>query len=571
MRTANAAFLHANTAYAAGNTTWTYAANDIQRIANAAFLHANTAYAAGNTTWTYAANDVMRTANAAFLHANTAYAAGNTTWTYAANNVMLAANASFAMANAANLMPVGNTMSNSYYTVRATRRQINFVPGTNITINVDDDPTLNTANITITSTATGEGASVAVSDASPPDPTANSLWWNSTLGKMFIYYADGTSNQWVESSPGLVSANGVGTESSGPQDNTIANLAFDKANTGTSGGIAFDTANSAFDKANSANIISDSAFGYANGVNSNTFTALATSVAAFGSGNTTWTYAANDVMLAANSAYAKANAANIIADSAFEYANGVNTNTFTSLATSVAAFVAGNTIWTYAANDVMRTANAAFLHANTAYAAGNTTWTYAANDVQRIANAAFLHANTAYAAGNTTWTYAANDVMRTANASFAAGNTTWTYAANDVMRTANSAYAKANLANVLANTCTITYVIDGGGTVLTTGEKGSIYVPYTANVIQWTLFADQSGTANIDMWTMPYSETIFPSVANSFTGNLGMTLSTARANQSIAFSNWRMGRINAGNVLTFNIQSTATITRLMVSLKCVKE
>jgi hypothetical protein len=111
-------------------------------------LAANSAYGAANSTYTYAANTVMSAANAAF-------GAGNTTYTYAANTVLSAANAAFAMANAANLMPVGNTMANGHFTVRSTKRRINLIPGTNITINVDDDPTLNTANITITSTATG--------------------------------------------------------------------------------------------------------------------------------------------------------------------------------------------------------------------------------------------------------------------------------------------------------------------------------------------------------------------------------------------------------------------------------
>ena len=52
-------------------------------------------------------------------------------------------------------------------------------------------------NDLITFSSTG-GSSVAVSDVAPPTPTANSLWWNSLLGKLFIYYNDGSSSQWVE-------------------------------------------------------------------------------------------------------------------------------------------------------------------------------------------------------------------------------------------------------------------------------------------------------------------------------------------------------------------------------------
>lgn len=36
----------------------------------------------------------------------------------------------------------------------------------------------------------------------PPSPVEKQLWWNSAIGRMFIYYNDGDSIQWVETSPG---------------------------------------------------------------------------------------------------------------------------------------------------------------------------------------------------------------------------------------------------------------------------------------------------------------------------------------------------------------------------------
>jgi hypothetical protein len=69
----------------------------------------------------------------------------------------------------------------------------------------------------------GGGASVAISDTAPSSPTANSLWWSSDLGKMFIYYNDGTSNQWVETSPSP-DVSGVATAV------TISSLSFNAAN-----------------------------------------------------------------------------------------------------------------------------------------------------------------------------------------------------------------------------------------------------------------------------------------------------------------------------------------------------
>jgi hypothetical protein len=47
--------------------------------------------------------------------------------------------------------------------------------------------------------ATGPaGPNVTVSDTAPLSPLPGNLWWDNTVGKMFIYYNDGTSSQWVD-------------------------------------------------------------------------------------------------------------------------------------------------------------------------------------------------------------------------------------------------------------------------------------------------------------------------------------------------------------------------------------
>ena len=42
------------------------------------------------------------------------------------------------------------------------------------------------------------GGSITVSETAPADPTEGDLWWDSTDGKMFVYYDDGDSQQWVD-------------------------------------------------------------------------------------------------------------------------------------------------------------------------------------------------------------------------------------------------------------------------------------------------------------------------------------------------------------------------------------
>jgi hypothetical protein len=43
----------------------------------------------------------------------------------------------------------------------------------------------------------GDAAGISISDTPPASPTPGQLWWNSLTGIMSIWYADGSSNQWV--------------------------------------------------------------------------------------------------------------------------------------------------------------------------------------------------------------------------------------------------------------------------------------------------------------------------------------------------------------------------------------
>jgi len=47
---------------------------------------------------------------------------------------------------------------------------------------------------------TGGGGSITVSDTAPTDPAPENgdLWWKSDDGKLFVYYNDGDSSQWVD-------------------------------------------------------------------------------------------------------------------------------------------------------------------------------------------------------------------------------------------------------------------------------------------------------------------------------------------------------------------------------------
>lgn len=42
---------------------------------------------------------------------------------------------------------------------------------------------------------------LSIQSSAPPSPLAGQLWWNADLGRLFIYYTDADSSQWVEASP----------------------------------------------------------------------------------------------------------------------------------------------------------------------------------------------------------------------------------------------------------------------------------------------------------------------------------------------------------------------------------
>jgi len=62
------------------------------------------------------------------------------------------------------------------------------------------------------------GSQVSIGTESPASPSSGNLWYNTNLGRTFIYYNDGDSSQWVDAAPfNIVSDSGgsqvsVGTE-----------------------------------------------------------------------------------------------------------------------------------------------------------------------------------------------------------------------------------------------------------------------------------------------------------------------------------------------------------------------
>jgi len=114
----------------------------------------------------------------------------------------------------------------------------------------------------------------------------------------------------------------------------------------------------------------------------------------------------------------------------------------------------------------------------------------------------------------------------------------------------------------------ITFIIDGGGSAITTGEKGHLRIPFACEIQRVTLLADQSGSIQIDIWKDTYAN-FPPTDADSICGGNEPAISSAQKYEDSTLTGWTK-TINAGDILAFNVDSCATITRVTISLKVKK-
>jgi len=115
---------------------------------------------------------------------------------------------------------------------------------------------------------------------------------------------------------------------------------------------------------------------------------------------------------------------------------------------------------------------------------------------------------------------------------------------------------------------TITFIIDGGGSAITTGEKGHLEIPFACTIQQVTMLADQSGSIVVDIWKDTYAN-FPPTDADSITASAPPTISSAQKSQDSTLSGWTTS-IASGDILAFNVDSCTTITRVTISLKVAK-
>lgn len=108
--------------------------------------------------------------------------------------------------------------------------------------------------------------------------------------------------------------------------------------------------------------------------------------------------------------------------------------------------------------------------------------------------------------------------------------------------------------------------IDGGYSVVTTGSKGYVYIPFACTIVSATLLADQTGSIEVDVKKCAYGS--FPGTA-SITASTPPTLSSAQSSQDATLTGWTTS-VSAGDVIEFYVNSASTITRATLILKVTK-
>lgn len=117
------------------------------------------------------------------------------------------------------------------------------------------------------------------------------------------------------------------------------------------------------------------------------------------------------------------------------------------------------------------------------------------------------------------------------------------------------------------------FLIDGGGSAITTGSKGFLEVPFACTINAVTMLADQSGSIVVEIRKCTYAQfdagSTHPVTGDKINSSTPPTIANTTKSQDTTLGNWTTA-ISAGDILQFNVNSATAIQRVTVSLKATK-
>jgi hypothetical protein len=105
---------------------------------------------------------------------------------------------------------------------------------------------------------------------------------------------------------------------------------------------------------------------------------------------------------------------------------------------------------------------------------------------------------------------------------------------------------------------------DGGGAEIEVGTQVDVVAPFAGTITGWTLLADQTGDAVVDVW-VEQLVSYPPTNADSITAAAPPTLTADTDVTSTAVGTWTAA-ITAGDIIRFNLDSVTDCTRLLCVL-----
>jgi len=111
---------------------------------------------------------------------------------------------------------------------------------------------------------------------------------------------------------------------------------------------------------------------------------------------------------------------------------------------------------------------------------------------------------------------------------------------------------------------TPTFGVNGGGVVITTGEKTDtiLTLPYGGTIIGWYLTSKEAATVTIDIWAHDSSD---PTNSNSITASAKPSLTAAKFNNSTTLTGWTTASA-VGKKYKIEVESNDLSTDLKLTL-----
>jgi hypothetical protein len=112
-------------------------------------------------------------------------------------------------------------------------------------------------------------------------------------------------------------------------------------------------------------------------------------------------------------------------------------------------------------------------------------------------------------------------------------------------------------------TTTLNFIV-GEGTAITTGGKTRtrVIAPVSGTITGWSLIADQSCTATVDIW----KDTVIPDNADTITASAKPGITAAEFNSSTTLTGWTTS-VTAGDILMIEVESNNNALHLNLQLK----